>query len=340
MLIPTFSPSLWRLPAVAAAAVCRWNTVSDTAGQDTITTSAILHQIHWLGRFFVGRYSYVGDIDGAIKVAISVPSIGTLSTFSCPLCLILSYCVSTAAVRVVLNILSLNYPLLPSSFPISFFPYYLPTAFVSTSLRLCRRIFFRPYPPSLSSSISDSSVLINLCSIHRRSRPPSVSHHPVCLPLLILIVLNIFSRLWCSLLSITFPCILLWCSLSMRPPLRPRRVYYWSGRFLFQSGGGSSIPGRGRQHPAYCIESVECSKVLGALPWYNPQLYEFRLTLLCQIISLGGESPLCFFSGIIYVFPSFRLFIGIYLLHLVQQLSLDRSTWVPVWQFFMSPPCG
>ena len=80
VIIPAFCPSLWRLPAVAVAAVCRWNTMSNTAGQETVAAAAIPRLILWPVRFFIGRSS-VGDGDIFIEAAVAVLS-GTLSTFS------------------------------------------------------------------------------------------------------------------------------------------------------------------------------------------------------------------------------------------------------------------
>ena len=67
-------PSPWQLPAVVADVVCRWNTVSNTAGQDIVVGSAILRPILWAGRFFVGRSS-AGD--GSIEASVSDPPSGT-----------------------------------------------------------------------------------------------------------------------------------------------------------------------------------------------------------------------------------------------------------------------
>ena len=47
MIIPAFWSSPWRLPAVASAVVRWWNTVSDTAGQDTVAAYAISRPIRW-----------------------------------------------------------------------------------------------------------------------------------------------------------------------------------------------------------------------------------------------------------------------------------------------------
>ena len=100
MLILNFCPSILRLPAVAASAVHRWNNVSDTASQDTITVFSIPRPIWLTGRFFVGWYSEV-DRDGSTKAVINVTPSGTLSTFYHPLCLILSSRVYSTIVLIV-----------------------------------------------------------------------------------------------------------------------------------------------------------------------------------------------------------------------------------------------
>ena len=89
--------------------------MSDTDGLDTVTVSATLRLMRSAGRFFVGRSS-AEHRDGAIKSTSTLPPSGTLSMFSCPLCLILSYRVYTAAVLVALNIFFHPYPSSPSSY--------------------------------------------------------------------------------------------------------------------------------------------------------------------------------------------------------------------------------
>ena len=119
VLTPTFCPSPLRLTAVAAAAVRRLNTMSDTTGQYAIADSATLCPICWAGRFFVVHFS-AGDGDGSIKASVFVPPSGTLSKFSRSLCLILSYCISTTTILVVPHICFGPYPLSPSSSRIYF----------------------------------------------------------------------------------------------------------------------------------------------------------------------------------------------------------------------------
>ena len=80
VLIPIFCPSLWRLPAIADAAVRRWYTISDKACQDTVAVSAIPCLIRWVGRSFVGR-SFARDGVGSIRAAVSVLPSGTPSMF-------------------------------------------------------------------------------------------------------------------------------------------------------------------------------------------------------------------------------------------------------------------
>ena len=77
--------------------------------QDTIAASIISLLILWAGKFFVVRYSAV-YLDRYIEAAVYVPISGTLSTFSCLLCLILSSRVSTNAVLAVPHIYFLPYP--------------------------------------------------------------------------------------------------------------------------------------------------------------------------------------------------------------------------------------
>ena len=209
----------------------------------------------------------MGDRYRSIEATVAVPSSGELLTFpahyacSCPteslLALSLSSCIYYCPLILCCPHHSLSLFLSPSS---------LSTAAISTVPRPQCRIFFHPYPPSLLSSVSDPAVLINLGSIHCRSHPPSVLHYPVSMPPLILVVIHIFLRIWCSLLSITFPRICCWCFPFLRLPLRPHHISNQLGRFSFQSGGGgasSAIPGQRWQHPSHRIESVECSRVLG-----------------------------------------------------------------------------
>ena len=156
--------------------------MSNTAGQDTVIASAIPRLIRWLGRFFVGRSSSAGHRDRAIESAAAVPPSGTLQKFSCPLCLILSSHVFTAAVLVVPHICFRPYPPSPLSSCISFVvPIVSPLCHISAasvSIASCLRrcLCFHPYPPSLSSSVSDYAVLVNLrlsCHSHPPPSPPS-----------------------------------------------------------------------------------------------------------------------------------------------------------------------
>ena len=102
------------------------------------------------GRFFVGRSS-AEHRDGAIKSTSTLPPSGTLSMFSCPLCLILSYRVYTAAVLVALNIFFHPYPSSPSSYLISFVVtitsplYNIFAAAFSIAPHLHRRIYCHPF---------------------------------------------------------------------------------------------------------------------------------------------------------------------------------------------------
>ena len=116
------------------------------AVQYTVAAAAIPRPILWAGRFFVGRSS-AGDGDGATEAAVAVPPSGTLSTFSRPLCLILSSRVSTVAVLVVPHICFHTYPPSPSSF-------------------LCASILLSPL-----SRLSATSLLMlsQLRSFHRRA---------------------------------------------------------------------------------------------------------------------------------------------------------------------------
>ena len=80
-----------------------------------------------------------------------------------PTCLILSSCVSSAAVLIVLHIFFRNHPLLTPSYQIYFVvPVVLPLYHISSTPRLRRHLLCLTYPPSLLSSMSASAVLINL----------------------------------------------------------------------------------------------------------------------------------------------------------------------------------
>ena len=140
--------------------------------------------MRWAGHFFGGR-SFVWDGDGAVKDAVSIPPSGTLSTFSCPLCLSLSYHVSTTVTLVVPHIFFCHYPLLPSSTRIYFFvPVVSPLFHVSAvdvSFAPHLHIHCHPCPLSLSSPLSASDVLINDSPLHFSSA-------------IILIVLHIYLR--------------------------------------------------------------------------------------------------------------------------------------------------
>ena len=70
VIITTFSPCSWWLPAIDAAVVRRWNTMSDTTGQYTVAASTIPRLIRWSGRFFVGR-SLARDVDWYIEAAVT-----------------------------------------------------------------------------------------------------------------------------------------------------------------------------------------------------------------------------------------------------------------------------
>ena len=167
MLIPTFGPPPWQLPAIAAAEVRCLNTMSNTEGQEKVTTSSIPRLIHWAGHFFIGRYSD-GDRDVSIKADVTVMPSGTLLTFYRPLRLILSSHVSTAAILVVLHICFHPYSRSPLSSHISFFVpmvsslYLIYAADVSITPRLHLCIRYHTYPMSLSYRVSDDTIMINL----------------------------------------------------------------------------------------------------------------------------------------------------------------------------------
>ena len=101
--------------------------------------------------FFVS-FSHEGDRYRSTKAAISVTPSGTLLTFSCPLCLILSYHISTAAVHVVPYICFCPYPPTPSSSRISFV--------VPLVLPLCH-IFLLMSQFTWVSTITSSEILIH-----------------------------------------------------------------------------------------------------------------------------------------------------------------------------------
>ena len=123
------------------------------------------HPIFWAGRFFVGLSS-ARDGDRAIKAAVVVIPGWTLLKFYCSLCLILSSCISTASVLVVLHICFRPYPPPPSSFCISFVvPIVSPICYISD--------------PSVSTAVQ-SSILIhcscNLVCMILISSPNCLSH--------------------------------------------------------------------------------------------------------------------------------------------------------------------
>ena len=176
--ITTFFPSPWNLSAIAAAAVHHWNTMSDTADQDTIVTSAIPCSIRWTGNFFVGRSSVgLWDGDGSIESAVSILPSGTLSTFYRQLRLILSSSVSTSVILMVsLCFFCLHYPLSPS-FGVSFVvPIVSPLWKISSD---CVLISPRPYHPHKPVSINPLALPCNIASLphlHPQTLSPS-SHH-------------------------------------------------------------------------------------------------------------------------------------------------------------------
>ena len=170
MPIPTFPPSPWWLPAIAAAAVCHLNTVFDTLFKTLLPLP-----ISWVRRFPFWC-SYVGDRYISIKINFIVLLIGTLLTFPSPLYLILSSQVSTASAIVVLGIYFLTYPTSASSFHIYFPPhhpmyifvpiilplYHISATAVSISMCLNLYIWYHPFPPSMSSCVSNSDIFIKL----------------------------------------------------------------------------------------------------------------------------------------------------------------------------------
>ena len=107
---------------------------------------------------------------------------GTLLTFSCPLCLILSYHISTATVLVVPNICFCLLPPPASSFFISFaFPIVLPNYISAAAVSIAPCFHHHTYPPSLSSSVSDFAVLSLTFSSSADSTIPHLClHHPYC----------------------------------------------------------------------------------------------------------------------------------------------------------------
>ena len=149
---------------------CVWYVV-----QDTVATADILYSISWVRRFPFWC-SYVGDRYISIKINFIVLLIGTLLTFSSPLYLILSSQVSTASAIVVLGIYFLTYPTSASSFHIYFPPhhpmyifvpiilplYHISATAVSISLCLNLYIWYHPFPPSMSSCVSNSDIFIKL----------------------------------------------------------------------------------------------------------------------------------------------------------------------------------
>ena len=150
------------------------------SSQETIAAASIPHMILWVGRLFIDLSS-AGYRDGYIKSAIAVTTSGTLTTFYHPLWLILSSCVSTPDVLVILYIFFHHYPMLPLSSRISFvFPIALPlchvySAAVSTDLHLHYHIHFHPCPPPLSYCVSGSTVIINMILLfvfHLTLSPP------------------------------------------------------------------------------------------------------------------------------------------------------------------------
>ena len=135
-----------------------------------------------MGRLFAACSS-TGDGygDGSTKAAISVPLSGTQLRIYRPMYLIFSSCISIADVFIFLHIFFHTHPPpTPSSHIYFVYPIVLPLYNISydaISVVLCphRRIHCHPYPLSLSFSVSDSSVLINLylpCCYHPPPSPP------------------------------------------------------------------------------------------------------------------------------------------------------------------------
>ena len=169
MLTPTLFPSLWRLSAVAAATVPRLNTVSDTAGQDTVAASAIPLPIIWVRCFFSAALLQETETETyPLKPILPFRRVvhRQLFTAQCAQsCSPTSLLPPSSSSHIYVAIIICRLP-----HHITYFLLYLLSHLSATSLilmsqspRVSSDVYAaRPYPPSLSSSMSDSAVLVNL----------------------------------------------------------------------------------------------------------------------------------------------------------------------------------
>ena len=140
----------------------------------------ISHPICRAESFFV-RCSSSGDRDGYTKVAIYIPLIGKLSNFPLPVCLIFYSLISIFTCLIVPHLFFCPYPLTPSSSRISFvLPIILPPCHISATTVLITTyihhlICWHPYLLSLSSFIPSSTVRVNLIIPFLSHLPPSPS---------------------------------------------------------------------------------------------------------------------------------------------------------------------
>ena len=129
-------------------------------------------------------------VDGyeAIKAAVSVPPSGTPSTISFPMCLILSYRVSSTAIFVVPHICCCHHPPpTPSSHIYNSVIIVLPIYHISSTPSLHRHLRWHTYPPPLSYSVSASAVLVNLCLPCSYHLPP-YPQYPISASIILIVL--------------------------------------------------------------------------------------------------------------------------------------------------------
>ena len=343
MLIPIFSPYLWRLPSVAAVTVRRWNTVSNMSSIDTVAASAISCPILWsvllcwalliCGRRRRSHQSQRCCSAKGYTVYVSPPIMPNLVLpciyWRCPRRP--AYLISSlsSVSLVILHIFCCPHRLtsLPHLFRCCLGRLKSPPHISASCFR--RRIFWHPYPPSLSYIASDYSVLGNLC-IPCRSHPlPSPPSRISASTIRIVLRLCHVSYVAVSIVQRLCHC--------LSPLLTPRPVptsrYYWAmkpsilgaafrsvGHFRFGRGGAVAIP-VGRQ-PAI-ISGRQCSRF--GRP-RHPQPCVFRFW---DAAFLGGVAA--FVRNQIISSPSLHLLL---LLH--RDDSTDLINLVPVLNILMS----
>ena len=145
--------------------------MSDTAGQDTVASSAIPCLICWVGRFFVA-YSSLGDRYGSIEASVAVVLSRIPLVFSRPIHPRFFFCVS-AAVLILVSLLFFcpHFPPYPSSGVYFGVPIVPPLCNISSAAVL---IAPRPRHPLQPASITPFSISCNPASPpHLHPPPPS-----------------------------------------------------------------------------------------------------------------------------------------------------------------------